>query len=267
MNGRIYSPKLGRMLSPDPETQAPENGQNYDRYTYAFNNPLRFQDPSGYKSEEDAKAACTGDNCTNNSNASIGFREEVVVTGKRDKKGSIDNQGTTVGSISTMVVPEANPGDWIDTSSGDVQSEEGNESKKRPIDCNKTPGKCVAAELNKPRKPRDGWSFSFGLSGTFFPSVLGGRLSSSYGVDSEGEFCSSSTVCGLAGAGVEGGVDVIFTFSPSNFVEGDNQVNGGVFFSAGPFTVYLLADGSYVVEIGSPGISGGGAICLANIGC
>lgn len=29
MNGRIYSPSLGRMLSPDPVTQAPENAQNY----------------------------------------------------------------------------------------------------------------------------------------------------------------------------------------------------------------------------------------------
>ena len=48
MNGRIYSPKLGRMLSPDPVTQAPENGQNYNRYTYANNNPLKYSDPSGY---------------------------------------------------------------------------------------------------------------------------------------------------------------------------------------------------------------------------
>ena len=39
------------MLSPDPVTQAPENGQNYNRYTYAFNNPLRYTDPSGYESE------------------------------------------------------------------------------------------------------------------------------------------------------------------------------------------------------------------------
>jgi len=36
------------MLSPDPVTQAPENGQNYNRYTYANNNPLKYSDPSGY---------------------------------------------------------------------------------------------------------------------------------------------------------------------------------------------------------------------------
>ncbi|MCP5130848.1 MAG: RHS repeat-associated core domain-containing protein [Pseudomonadales bacterium] len=48
MNGRIYDPRLGRMLSPDPVTQAPENGQNYNRYTYAYNNPLKYSDPSGF---------------------------------------------------------------------------------------------------------------------------------------------------------------------------------------------------------------------------
>jgi RHS repeat-associated protein len=52
MNGRIYSPSLGRILSPDPVTQAPQNGQNYNRYTYAFNNPLRYTDPSGYQVDE-----------------------------------------------------------------------------------------------------------------------------------------------------------------------------------------------------------------------
>jgi len=49
MNGRVYEPKLGRMLSPDPVTQAPENGQNYNRYSYAMNNPLRYKDPSGFE--------------------------------------------------------------------------------------------------------------------------------------------------------------------------------------------------------------------------
>ena len=48
MNGRIYDPKLGRMLSPDPVIQAPTVGQNYNRYSYVLNNPLRHTDPSGY---------------------------------------------------------------------------------------------------------------------------------------------------------------------------------------------------------------------------
>lgn len=48
MNGRVYEPSLGRMLSPDPVTQAPEDGRNYNRYTYASNNPLSFVDLTGF---------------------------------------------------------------------------------------------------------------------------------------------------------------------------------------------------------------------------
>ena len=57
MNGRIYEPRLGRMLSPDPVTQAPENGQNYNRYSYAYNNPLKYSDPSGFYVEPTTAAA------------------------------------------------------------------------------------------------------------------------------------------------------------------------------------------------------------------
>jgi RHS repeat-associated protein len=49
MNGRMYDPILGRMLSPDNYVQVPENAQNYNRYTYALNNPLIYTDPNGDK--------------------------------------------------------------------------------------------------------------------------------------------------------------------------------------------------------------------------
>jgi len=48
MNGRLLDPKLGRVISPDPFVQAPLYSQNYNRYAYAFNNPLRYVDPSGF---------------------------------------------------------------------------------------------------------------------------------------------------------------------------------------------------------------------------
>lgn len=48
MNGRIYDPVLGRFLSPDPIVQAPSFSQNWNRYSYVFNNPLNAIDPSGF---------------------------------------------------------------------------------------------------------------------------------------------------------------------------------------------------------------------------
>ena len=47
MNGRMYDPILGRMLSPDNYVQNPFDIQNYNRYTYCRNNPLSYTDPSG----------------------------------------------------------------------------------------------------------------------------------------------------------------------------------------------------------------------------
>ena len=48
MNGRIQDPVLGRFISPDPFIQDASNLQNLNRYSYVFNNPLKYTDPSGY---------------------------------------------------------------------------------------------------------------------------------------------------------------------------------------------------------------------------
>ncbi len=42
MNGRVYDPQLGRFLSADPQVQYTSNLQNYNRYTYVNNNPLKI---------------------------------------------------------------------------------------------------------------------------------------------------------------------------------------------------------------------------------
>lgn len=48
MNGRIYDCALGRFLQADPVIQDPSNPQNFNRYTYVWNNPLAYTDPSGF---------------------------------------------------------------------------------------------------------------------------------------------------------------------------------------------------------------------------
>ncbi len=51
MNGRLYDPLVGMFLSPDNYIQSGENSQNFNRYSYGLNNPLRYSDPSGMKIE------------------------------------------------------------------------------------------------------------------------------------------------------------------------------------------------------------------------
>ena len=48
MNGRVYDPMTLGFLSPDPFVQNPTNSQNYNRFSYVLNNPLKYVDPSGY---------------------------------------------------------------------------------------------------------------------------------------------------------------------------------------------------------------------------
>jgi RHS repeat-associated protein len=47
MNGRVYDPLTAMFFSPDPFVQAPGNWLNYNRYGYAFGNPLVYIDPDG----------------------------------------------------------------------------------------------------------------------------------------------------------------------------------------------------------------------------
>jgi hypothetical protein len=47
MNGRLYDPVLGRFLSPDNYVADNTFTQDFNRYTYARNNPLMYTDPDG----------------------------------------------------------------------------------------------------------------------------------------------------------------------------------------------------------------------------
>lgn len=47
MNGRIYDPVLGRMLSPDNYVPLPYGTQGYNRYGYSNNNPMIYADEDG----------------------------------------------------------------------------------------------------------------------------------------------------------------------------------------------------------------------------
>jgi RHS repeat-associated protein len=48
LNGRVYDPVIGRMMSADPFVPDPTNAQTWNRYSYVINNPLSITDPNGY---------------------------------------------------------------------------------------------------------------------------------------------------------------------------------------------------------------------------
>ncbi|MFC1642786.1 RHS repeat-associated core domain-containing protein, partial [Myxococcota bacterium] len=59
--GRLYDPVVGRFTSPDPIVQAPYWSQGLNRYSYVFNNPMKWVDPSEFQA---AGCECTSCSCT-----------------------------------------------------------------------------------------------------------------------------------------------------------------------------------------------------------
>jgi RHS repeat-associated protein len=47
-NARWYDPEIGRFIQADSIIPSPGNPQNWDRYSYARNNPVRYNDPTGH---------------------------------------------------------------------------------------------------------------------------------------------------------------------------------------------------------------------------
>jgi RHS repeat-associated protein len=47
MNGRVFDPFTARFMSADPHVTNPNDGQNFNRYSYVWNNPLVNTDPTG----------------------------------------------------------------------------------------------------------------------------------------------------------------------------------------------------------------------------
>ena len=47
MNGRVYDPLTAQFFSTDPYLQSPGDWLNFNRYSYALNNPFKYTDPSG----------------------------------------------------------------------------------------------------------------------------------------------------------------------------------------------------------------------------
>ena len=54
---RYYDPVAGRFISADVIVQAPGRPQNLNRYSYAVNNPLRYVDPTGNVTKDEADEA------------------------------------------------------------------------------------------------------------------------------------------------------------------------------------------------------------------
>lgn len=88
MNGRVYDPLMSMMLSPDNNIQMPQMSQNFNRYNYCMNNPLRYTDSSGEFVESVAFGVAGGFfNVIMNAGNVDSFREGALLFGVGFAKG------------------------------------------------------------------------------------------------------------------------------------------------------------------------------------
>jgi len=81
LNGRLYDPLIGRFISADPHVTNPKNGQNYNRYSYVLNNPLKRTDPTGF---DDTGSTTPGTNNTGVGSPNDCFCSIISYNGSED---------------------------------------------------------------------------------------------------------------------------------------------------------------------------------------
>lgn len=90
MNGRMYDPLLSMMLSPDNNIQLPQMSQNFNRYSYCLNNPLKYTDPTGEWVESVVFGVAGGlVNLMTNAHNIDNFREGALAFGVGFVKGAL----------------------------------------------------------------------------------------------------------------------------------------------------------------------------------
>ncbi len=107
MNGRMYDANLGRFLSPDTYIQDPYNTQSYNRYGYVWNNPLKYNDPTG----EIVWVAVAIGAIIGAATAAVGYIAQAAISGNWNwgQFALSILSGALIGGISGGIAPGAVP--------------------------------------------------------------------------------------------------------------------------------------------------------------
>jgi len=218
MNGRVFDPELGRFLSPDPLIQAPDNTQSFNRYSYTFNNPLSYTDPSGYEARR---------------------VEDILAPGRREQASGCGYGNVQSGCSGMTRIQDIYPLSESDLPDAHyrmvvVGQKPGAQETHRGLGLGSQNRGCAAAQYGGPCgrvniDQKGSLSGQVGVSGQLFGGLYG------YSVAGGGEaditslnMCAVLTVCHQFGLGVflGGGVDASATISADNISSGTYDVWG-----------------------------------------
>ena len=108
MEGRIYDPKIGRFLTPDPVIQDATLSESLNPYSYAWNNPLKWVDPSGFQDEAPASSTSSDDvsSCGTGCGRQWSLENEAItITGERETPAGVTVTPATTDDNGTVTVP------------------------------------------------------------------------------------------------------------------------------------------------------------------
>ena len=145
MKARMYDPKLGRFLNPDPLVQAPTFTQSHNRYSYVRNNPLRNSDPSGMEcmSTADGGVSCppgtgvdnggndisTGAPAESGSSGTGSSVLNVAASHGMASEAGVQNQGAAYMFIVGYVFVGFGAFDWADWAFSEVERYKGESTR------------------------------------------------------------------------------------------------------------------------------------------
>jgi RHS repeat-associated protein len=101
MNGRLYDPLSARMLSADPIINSIYSTQAYNRFSYVWNNPLKFVDPMGYNGRP-VRTDCCVDCTTGGEKIKNFFRGIFNNSSFTAPSGAMVNSGYNTSSSGAM---------------------------------------------------------------------------------------------------------------------------------------------------------------------
>ncbi len=86
---------LGRWLSPDTIVPDPQNPQSLNRYSYAYNNPVNYTDPSGHMPTD----GCVTEGCTWNTQMDKDIANGEIASAQKFYRGCAQGGGAECGTL------------------------------------------------------------------------------------------------------------------------------------------------------------------------
>ncbi len=99
MNGRVYDPLIGRMMSADASIPDPYGLQSFNRYSYVYNNPLKLFDPTGFEPWGSTSEGSTQFSDTGNGTVSNTYTGDVYTYSRYPASGGASGNAVAASNV------------------------------------------------------------------------------------------------------------------------------------------------------------------------